>query len=183
MLTLFNDPFTEMDRVMNRMMAPGMRNVGQLGPVTQTGGMQLSAFHPCDVVEHPDRYSVICDAPGMTESDISVELVDDQLVVRGEKKWEAEQNKEQKGMRYHRQERSFNKFTRSFVLPDDANADQISAKLDNGVLTVDITKTEKKTVEPKRIKVHTTGGTTGTPTITHTTAAEDTTKTKSTSDM
>lgn len=168
-MTLFNDPFTEMDRVMNRMMAPAMRNVG--GTMTQPGGMQLSAYHPCDVIEHPDRYSIICDAPGMTEHDITVELVDDQLVVRGEKKIETKQEKEQKGVRYHRQERSFNKFTRTFVLPDDANSDQISAKLDNGVLTVDVTKTEKKTIEPKRIQVHTGGTMTGKPTITHTPAA------------
>jgi len=163
MLTLFNDPFTEMDRMVNRMIAPTMR---QFNPITQPGSMQVSAFHPFDVIEHPDRYSIMCDAPGMTENDIRVELVEDQLVVSGEKKIEKEQKKEDKGARYHRQERSFTKFTRSFMLPDDASPDNITAKLDNGVLTVDITKTEKKKAEPKRIQVSTMG-TGGTPTIEH----------------
>eukprot|EP00983_Pelagomonas_calceolata_P135296 1162143-Pelagomonas_calceolata.AAC.1 len=75
------------------------------------------------------------DAPGMTGDDIHVELQDGVLKVSGEKSRQHEEGKQ--GDKVWRQERSFQKFQRCFSLPEDANPDAISAKLEHGVLTVE----------------------------------------------
>jgi HSP20 family protein len=74
----------------------------------------------------------------MTPDDIKVELHEDRLMVSGEKNQERKEDKSEGGFRVHRSERTFTKFTRSFVLPEDARVDGISAHMDNGVLTVDM---------------------------------------------
>jgi HSP20 family protein len=74
----------------------------------------------------------------MTPDDIHVELKEGVLTVSGEKKDEAERTEEREGVKTYRKERTFNKFTRSFVLPENTIPDEIAARVDNGVLTLDM---------------------------------------------
>ena len=89
--------------------------------------------------QHTHTISCTCctaDAPGMKGDDIHVELHDNVLRVSGEKS--SQHQEENKGNKVWRQERSFQKFQRSFQLPEDAKADGIAARMENGVLTVDV---------------------------------------------
>ncbi|HRU38234.1 MAG TPA: Hsp20/alpha crystallin family protein [Candidatus Goldiibacteriota bacterium] len=102
-----------------------------------------------DIVEGKDKYTVKADLPGLKQEDIKVELDDGVLKIYGERKSEREEKDDSK--KYHYYERSYGSFERRFVLPKDTDGDKIDAKYENGVLTVDIPKTEAK--KPKEIKV------------------------------
>lgn len=91
---------------------------------------------PVDISEAEDEYVVSAEVPGVKKEDITVELHEGVLTIRGEKKSEREEKKE-KG-RYL--ERSFGAFSRAFTLPADANPDRIEAKFKDGVLDVRIAK-------------------------------------------
>jgi len=82
-------------------------------------------------------HALVCaDAPGMTSDDIHVELHEGTLKVSGEKSRQHEEGKP--GHKVWRQERSFQKFQRCFALPEDANPETINARLEHGVLTVEV---------------------------------------------
>lgn len=100
-----------------------------------------------DIKEESDRFVLTADIPGVDPKDIEVTMADGVLTIRGERKHEAE--KESNG--YKRVERSYGSFYRRFSLPDTANAEDVTAKGNNGVLEVVIPKHEK--VQPRRITV------------------------------
>lgn len=89
-----------------------------------------------DVTENPDRYDVSVEVPGMDEKDVTVKVQSGMLIISGEKK--AERTEENGAT--HLTERSFGSFARSVRLPDDADADAISADYARGVLTVSVPK-------------------------------------------
>lgn len=96
-----------------------------------------------DIKEDENAYLVVADVPGVEPKDIDISLEDGVLTVKGERKLESEG--------YTRTERSHGSFTRRFTLPDTADADNISAKTEHGVLKLQIPKKEK--VLPKKISV------------------------------
>ena len=100
-----------------------------------------------NVEELEDRFEITAEVPGMTKEDISIDLQENMLTIKGEKKIE----KEQKDRNYHICERSYGTFQRAFTLPENVNIDGIEAEYDNGVLKVAVPKTEP--VKPKEIKV------------------------------
>jgi HSP20 family protein len=100
-----------------------------------------------DVTELEDRYELHAEVPGISEKDVHVSVTDNVLTLRGEKKHE----KEEKNSRYHRVERSYGGFQRSFTLPSNLKADEIKATFKNGILTIAIPKSEK--VKPKEIPI------------------------------
>ena len=125
-------------------------NLGRWPRLFGEGLLERSAarFSPAmDVVENDQAYVVTVEVPGGKKDDVSVELHDNVLTLRGEKRNEREEKKE----RSHWVERSYGAFSRSFTLPRDANADRVEASFQDGVLTVTIPKTEEK--KPKRIAV------------------------------
>jgi len=103
----------------------------------------LPAVH---IVELERAYEIAIDLPGVAREDIHVAVNDGILVVTGERK-----PLEADGARVHRSERSLGKFNRTFRLPENADAGQISARSDNGVLKLTIAKQEKAV--PRRIEV------------------------------
>lgn len=166
LFTGFQDPFlSDFERNITRAFDPllsfprvggGALGAPMMGPMM--GGALTTGLHPMDIVEHNDRYSLVADAPGMTPEDINVELRDNNLIVTGEKSTQKTTTDENAGIRVHRNERTFNRFTRSFRLPDDTKTEGITAKVENGILTVDIPKEPVAArTEAKRIRV--TGGT------------------------
>jgi HSP20 family protein len=100
-----------------------------------------------DLVEQDDRFVLKVDLPGLTESDVNVELQDNVLTISGERK----QKQEHKAEGYYRLERSFGSFSRSLTLPEGVNADAVAAKFDNGVLEVSIPKPEER--KPRRVEI------------------------------
>ncbi len=106
-----------------------------------------------NIQQNDNGFTVEVAAPGMTKEDCVVRLDDNNnLVISFEKKTEQEE-KDKKGA-YLRREFSYAQFQRTMVLPDDVEKDKISAKVENGVLTVEIpTLKEKKEPEAKLIEI------------------------------
>ncbi len=102
---------------------------------------------PVDVAEAPDKVTVKAEVPGLDPKEIDISLVGDVLTIKGEKKSEREEKKEN----YHLVERSYGSFSRSLRLPAAVDADKIEASYDKGVLTVTCPK--KEPVKPKAITV------------------------------
>jgi HSP20 family protein len=100
-----------------------------------------------DLVEAEDHFVLKADLPGLSESDVSIEVRDNALTISGERKPEHE--KRERG--WYRVERSFGSFSRSLTLPDGIDPDSISAGFDRGVLSVTIPKPEQR--KPRRIQI------------------------------
>lgn len=93
---------------------------------------------PLDFIEKPDAYLLKADAPGMEKEDIHIEVRENRLCLKGERKEEKEEQ-DGKSSRYERSHRSF---CRSLQLPKDADASQIQATLDKGVLRISVPRKE-----------------------------------------
>jgi HSP20 family protein len=107
-----------------------------------------SSFTPAvDVLEKDGNYLIKAEVPGLAPEDIQVEVDQNVLSLRGERKYEHQE--EDAG--YRRVERRYGSFVRSFVLPDGTNADAIEAKVENGILTVAIPKVQ--TAPPRKVEV------------------------------
>ncbi len=101
-----------------------------------------------DLSEDERCFVVTVELPGVKKEDVTVELQDDVLSIRGEKKSEREEKKD----RSHWVERSYGSFARSFTLPPTAVGDQLSANFKDGVLTVEIPKKEQAKARQISIK-------------------------------
>ncbi len=102
-----------------------------------------------DVAETPDKLTVKAEVPGIDPKNIDISLVGDVLTIKGEKKSEREETKEN----YHLVERSYGSFSRAIRLPAAVNADKIEARYEKGVLS--ITCPKKEEVKPKAITIKT----------------------------
>ena len=102
---------------------------------------------PVDISETADAYQIEMELPAIAIEDISVHVKDGVLSVSGERK----QTIERDDVSRHRVERRYGSFSRSFRLPEDVNAETISAKAKDGVLTLTVAKREE--VTPRRIEV------------------------------
>ena len=99
-----------------------------------------------NVLEHEKSYELELAAPGMTKEDFHVTLdKDGDLVIHMEKK--VDEKCEKKHGHYLRREFSYSKFQQTMLLPEDADREKISARVENGVLSVDIPKVEKVKAE------------------------------------
>lgn len=102
-----------------------------------------STLSAVNVMETENEYKVELAAPGLTKDDFNVHVDEDNnLVVNVEKK--TEDSEKAKDGRYLRREFSYSKFQRTLVLPDDVDKDNISAKVENGVLNIDLPKIKKE---------------------------------------
>jgi len=102
-----------------------------------------------EVSETDDEIRVKAELPGMDEKDIAVELEENMLVIRGERKAE----KETKNRNYHVSEMSYGGYHRSIPLPARIDRDKAKAKFKRGVLTLTLPKTEKARAERRRIPI------------------------------
>ncbi len=100
-----------------------------------------------DVYEDAEGVTLMAELPGMTASDIDLRIENGILTLKGERKLEREEHKDN----YRRQERFFGAFMRSFTLPSTVDADRVRAESKHGVLTVFLPKREE--TKPKQIKV------------------------------
>ena len=111
---------------------------------------KVSATAPAINVKESDKASTVeLAAPGMKKEDFNVHINDEgNLVVKMESKNEAKE--EDKTTRYLRREFSYSKFEQTLILPDDVKKDAISAKVENGVLTVELPKLVEEKVKLSR---------------------------------
>jgi len=100
-----------------------------------------------DIAETENDITVTAEFPGMTRGDIKISLQDNVLSFKGEKKQEKEDTK----TNYHRIERAFGAFQRSFVLPTTVDAGRVNATMKDGVLTITLPKAEE--AKPKEIAI------------------------------
>lgn len=111
-------------------------------------GTQSALWAPrTDISETEDHYTLRMDMPGLSKKDLNIELQGDTLTVSGERKSEHEENKEN----FHRVERSYGRFFRSFTLPQASDTEQVKATMKEGVLTIEVPKREES--KPRRIEI------------------------------
>ena len=144
-LTRWN-PFREMEELQNRLLS-----AFNLAPVRRGEGQEsitVAEWAPLvDIIEDDKEYCIKAELPEVKKDEVKVTVENGALMISGERKFE----KEQKGRRYHRVERAYGSFVRSFLLPDDADAGRIRAEFTNGVLHVHVAKSEA--AKPKQIEV------------------------------
>jgi HSP20 family protein len=104
-----------------------------------------------DILEKEGNLILRAEVPGVSEKDIDLKLEGSILTLKGEKKLEHEE--ERNNYHYHRMENFYGSFTRSFTLPDSVDRDHIKADYKNGILTVTIP--QKPEVRPREIPVST----------------------------
>jgi HSP20 family protein len=100
-----------------------------------------------DVYETKDAMVVEIEAPGIDKKDLHLSIQDNVLTVKGERRWQ----QEKKEHNYHRMERVYGSFQRSFTLPVTVDANRVKATYKDGILTVNLPKVEE--ARPKEIAV------------------------------
>jgi HSP20 family protein len=106
---------------------------------------------PVDVYEDEHNITLKIEVPGIDEKDINVSIENNTLTVRGARRFE----KEEKEENFHRLERQFGSFTRSFTLTNSVDPEEVSAHYEKGVLKIRLAK--KAEAKPKQIKVNVDG--------------------------
>jgi HSP20 family protein len=143
-LTKWN-PFRELEDIQNRLSSLFGRT-----PLRGFGeeAMTLSEWTPLvDIAEDDKEYLIKAELPEVKKEDVKVTVENGVLTITGERKFE----KEEKGKKYHRVERGYGSFMRSFTLPEGAAGDKISAEFKDGVLKVHLAKSAE--AKPKSIDV------------------------------
>ena len=102
-----------------------------------------------DISEDDHEYRIKVELPEVKKEDVKVTAEEGTLTIMGERKFE----QEEKGRKYHRVERAYGSFGRSFSLPDDASPVKVSAEFKDGVLTVHLVKDEKAKPQHVEVKV------------------------------
>ncbi|NTV53721.1 MAG: Hsp20/alpha crystallin family protein [Candidatus Firestonebacteria bacterium] len=100
-----------------------------------------------DLTENKEAYTLRADLPGVSKEDVKVTFAEGVLTIAGEKKSE----KEIKNENFHRSERNYGAFSRSFRLPDPVHEEKIQAEYRDGVLTLTLPKSEG--VKPREIEI------------------------------
>lgn len=100
-----------------------------------------------DIVEDDREYLIKAELPEVQKEDVKVTVEGGTLTISGERK----ESREDKGRKFHRVERYYGRFERSFTVPDDADQSKVSAEFKDGMLRVHLAKSEK--ARPKQIEV------------------------------
>ncbi len=140
------DPFKEMDELQRR-----LGSIFSLAPHRAANGkeeMTVAQWLPLvDITEDDKEYLIKAELPEVKKDEVKVTVENGVLTISGERKFE----KEEQNKRYHRVERAYGSFTRSFSVPDDADPAKVGAEFKDGMLTVRLAKSEK--ARPKSIEV------------------------------
>ena len=116
-------------------------------PAVRPTEMELTFIPDVDVIEHDNEYLIKAELPGLAIEDVEVTMVGDALQIKGEKKIEKEEKKE--NLFYT--ERTYGSFLRVIPLPMKVDAEKIVAKLEKGILEITAPKLEE--VKPRKIEV------------------------------
>ena len=142
------DPFRELEDVSNRL----NRIFGQSLARSESGQNMLAVADwapSVDISETDSAYLIKGEIPGVKKEDVKVTIQDGMLTIQGERK----QEKEEKGKKFHRIERSYGSFVRSFRVPDDADESAVKAEFKDGMLNVTLAKSEKAKTKAIEVSV------------------------------
>ncbi|RMG65236.1 MAG: Hsp20/alpha crystallin family protein [Calditrichaeota bacterium] len=131
----------EFNRLVERFFGPSMLEAAEELPV--------SWYPSVDITETRDKLVVMAELPGMKKEDIHITYKDGFLTIEGERKREVE---EKEGVNFHRVERHYGKFRRTFQLPVAVKGDQIEATYKDGILTITLPKVEEARVKEIPVK-------------------------------
>jgi HSP20 family protein len=145
-LTTRMNPFRELEEMEKRLSTIfGRQNLRRDG---EKEAMTMAEWSPLvDITEDEKEYVIKAEVPEIKKEDIKLTVQDNVLTISGERKSE----KEEKGKKYHRVERTYGSFMRSFTLPEDADGSKVAAEYKEGMLNVRLPKAEK--AKPKSIEV------------------------------
>ena len=139
------DPFRDVVALQNRMNSLFRDFGGDAGD----GPLTAASFVPAvDIYEDAQKVTLKLEVPGIEEKDLDVRVEDHTLTVKGERKLE----KEEKEENFHRIERRYGSFFRSFTLPPTVDTENVKASYNAGVLKLELKK--KPEAQPKQIKVN-----------------------------
>ena len=130
---------TDFDRIFDSMFSPGL-------PRLSAGQSWMLAV---DVNETEKEFFLSADMPGLDKNDVSVDIHDGVITIKGERAIDNEKSTDG----YRIRERQLGSFNRSFRLPDNVNEDKVAAKFKNGVLTVTLPKNKEILPEGRQIKI------------------------------
>jgi HSP20 family protein len=141
------DPFADLNRIQREF----ERNFFAPRVPSRNGGADFAP--QVDVYEDKESLVINAELPGLKREEVEISLDGDILTLRGERKLEkeSESRKEGDGKRYHRVERSYGSFVRSFQLPSNVDGEKAHAQLADGVLTLRLPK--KEVVKGRKIEV------------------------------
>ncbi len=144
------NPMLELRREMNRLFDSAFRGFG-LSPFGSDTPLTASVYlkPQVDISATEKEYCIAVEVPGVSEKDVKVEVANNVMTIRGEKKLE----KEDKGENYYRMERAYGSFQRVLSLPEDAQHEDVQATFKNGVLTIKMPRKALPKVEVKAIEV------------------------------
>jgi HSP20 family protein len=109
------------------------------GPTERRDESLAAWAPPVDIAEEKDRILITAELPGFKESEISIQTENGMLTLSGERRFEKETSEKA----YHRVERSYGQFVRSFSLPNNVDREKIRAHFTNGLLQVELPKREE----------------------------------------
>jgi HSP20 family protein len=141
------DPFREIEDLSHRL----DRMFGRSGLATTSGEtLAFPDWAPSvDVAETAEEFQIKAELPGVKKEDLEVNVENGVLTLSGERR----QEKEEKGKKFHRVERSYGSFMRSFTLPDDVAAEKLHAEYKDGLLHVRLPKTAVEKAKSVEVKV------------------------------
>lgn len=143
------DPFRELRSLqdeMNRLFSSSFSRSGG-----ESDQMMRGAWSPSvDIFENQNQIVLEAELPGMKPEDVNISIENNVLTLHGERKFE----KKDENDNFHRVERSYGSFTRSFTLPPTVSSENAVAEFENGVLRLTLVKREE--AKPRRIEIKTT---------------------------
>ena len=141
------NPLRELEDFQNRILSafnPASSRRGSNGQESLT----MAEWTPVvDIAEDDEHYVITAELPDVKKEDVKVTMQNNILTITGERKFE----EEERNKKWHRVERSYGSFARSFALPDDGNAAKVNAEFKDGMLRVRVAKSE--VARPKEIEV------------------------------
>jgi HSP20 family protein len=142
------DPFNELTSLQDRFnQMLNQQFFRGFGPSTEQSLTAAKFIPPVNIFEDEQTINIEAEVPGIQEKDLDISLENNVLTISGERKLENEEKKEN----FHRIERSYGRFTRSFTLPPTVDAENVNAEFNNGVLKITLNKREE--AKPKQIKI------------------------------
>jgi HSP20 family protein len=153
--TRYADPFSQIRQEIDRVFESAFSGFGfpstgfgrELTPMAQRDWLKPTL----DVGASDKEYTISVELPGVDEKEIQLELSNNTLKIKGEKK----QEKEEKEKNYYRMERSYGSFQRVLSLPEDADQEKINATYKNGIMEIAIPRKASQKTETKKIEIKT----------------------------
>jgi HSP20 family protein len=146
----------ELDQLFDRFAAglrmPSWRSFFEAEPIGLYGSSFSFPTPAVEITEDDKMFKITAELPGLEQKDIGVIVSGDTLTLKGEKRYEKDEEKDKDR---HMSERAYGSFQRSFTLPESVDRDKIAAELANGVLTITLPKSAAAQKAEKKIEIKT----------------------------